>query len=134
MLKSLAFAAAIGAMGAFRPTVIEGGLSRADATDVVIDLTPMASSPPVPKSVPLPAAMRAFLAEVQEWGEGNEFRLQHIAGWYEQLRHAHGWPEVSSKKLSQQLVALGCKRAQLDLRASGKGRLTALRLPLRRVA
>lgn len=129
---------AFGAMGSFRPTVINGGRVAPPVTDLVIDLTavetPIPPRPSVPKPVPLPAAVASFVTELQEWAAGNEFRLQHLVEGYEELRASRGWPVVSTKKLSQQLVHLGCKRTKLDLRASGKGRLVAMRLPAKRAA
>ena len=129
----------------WQPQVIDGGVLTA-----MPGHEPPALPPPAPVSAPLPAtvpqpfpasvdpigkgaAVAAFAHAIHEWTEGNEIHLRHLMRNYHQMRadtHPE-WPELSPKKLSQELVKLGCKRSQDDRRKAGGGRLTTMTFPSR---
>jgi hypothetical protein len=92
----------------------------------VIDVAPM----PPPMTVDSLTAVRAFCGEMMEFCAGDTVRLHHVFNSYHQLAPNRGWPGVSTKALSMHLVALGCRRRQLDLRRAGEGRPTAIEFPL----
>ncbi|MBK8211861.1 MAG: hypothetical protein IPK78_19885 [Rhodospirillales bacterium] len=125
----------------WQPRVIDGGILTAMPGHEPPALPPPA---PLPAAVPQAspesvdpigkgAAVAAFAYSIHEWIEGNEIHLRHLMRNYHQMRaSAHPeWPELSSKKLSQELVKLGCKRSQDDRRKAGGGRLTTMTFPAR---
>lgn len=95
-----------------------------------VDLTPIPEPVPPPMTVAGIDAVRAFLGEMMEYAAGDTVRLQHVFHSYHQLAPARGWPGMSTKALSMHLVAMGCRRRQMDLRRRGEGRPTAIEFPV----
>lgn len=98
-----------------------------------IDLPPI---PPEPEPVALVTpdqAVREFAANMIEYTAGDAVRIHWVHWSYRKLAEDHGWPQLSVKALSQRLVALGCRREQIDLRASEGRRITFITFPERLV-
>ncbi len=126
MLKELIISAVLLPFAPRRRAVDKMTFDRASA----IDVTPIPPPMTAPITVSSVEAVRAFLVEMMEYAAGDCVRLHHVFNSYHQLAPDRGWPGLSTKSLSMHLVAMGCRRRQLDLRRAGQGRPTAIEFPL----
>jgi hypothetical protein len=76
------------------------------------------------------AAVRAYFDHMMEYVAGNEIPFRDLMHGYEAMRaEGQRWPKLSAMALSRYLVALGCRRRQVDMRHEDKGRPTLIRFP-----
>lgn len=74
-------------------------------------------------------AVDHFFAMMREEVAGGWVRVRHVKASYDQLRGSFGWPDMSTKALSQALVERGCERKKIEERRHGGGRPTVLAFP-----
>lgn len=81
--------------------------------------------PSIDKSVAI-----AEYARQMAWGWGDvELDIALVHKGYMDMCDANGWPLITLKGMSKELVDLGCVRKQLDLRKTGEGRPTVIVFP-----
>jgi hypothetical protein len=98
-------------------------IDRANATEIVPDAVPALA-----KTTDI--AVWEFANAMMEYAAGDSVKVCWLKLSYDKLAKEKGWPPLSIKALSSRLVDLGCRRIQLDMRATGGGRPMAIEFPL----
>lgn len=126
--------AVVGMMPAWRPRVVQGGLSLPplciEATAVETDGAPNDAADPPDDATPPPMsrddAVDAFFAAWFNAAPHEPIAFHWVRHGYANLATSRGWPPISDKALSQALVARGCRRFKVDLRRRDQGRVSMI--------